>query len=150
MSNEHTQGDPIAENNEKTSERSEGRRTLRNQGNRSQGRAGQAKPASGEGTSDQRNGQNRRRRNTTRHKTVSVEHKRPQITPEDKMEKESFAKPRTRNASKTTGGTRRRAGVKKNPAAKLKIIPLGGLDAIGKNMTVFECGDDMLLVDAGL
>ncbi len=32
----------------------------------------------------------------------------------------------------------------------LKIIPLGGLDGIGKNMTVFECGDDMVLVDAGL
>ncbi|MBM6755844.1 ribonuclease J [Collinsella tanakaei] len=37
---------------------------------------------------------------------------------------------------------------KKSPA--LKIIPLGGLDGIGKNMTVFECGDDMVLVDAGL
>ena len=35
-------------------------------------------------------------------------------------------------------------------AEKLKIIPLGGLDGIGKNMTVFECGDDMVLVDAGL
>lgn len=31
-----------------------------------------------------------------------------------------------------------------------EIIPLGGLDGIGKNMTVFECGDDMVLVDAGL
>ena len=40
--------------------------------------------------------------------------------------------------------------MKRNPSATLKIIPLGGLDAIGKNMTVFECGDDMLLVDAGL
>lgn len=38
---------------------------------------------------------------------------------------------------------------KKN-AAPLKIIPLGGLDGIGKNMTVFECGSDMVLVDAGL
>ena len=34
--------------------------------------------------------------------------------------------------------------------APLRIIPLGGLDGIGKNMTVFECGDDMVLVDAGL
>jgi len=36
---------------------------------------------------------------------------------------------------------------KKTP---LRIIPLGGLDGIGKNMTVFEYGDDMILVDAGL
>lgn len=32
----------------------------------------------------------------------------------------------------------------------LKIIPLGGLDGIGKNMTVFEYGNDMVLLDAGL
>lgn len=35
-------------------------------------------------------------------------------------------------------------------SSPLKIIPLGGLDGIGKNMTLFECGDDMVLVDAGL
>ena len=32
----------------------------------------------------------------------------------------------------------------------LKIIPLGGLDGIGKNMTCFEYGNDMILIDAGL
>ena len=32
----------------------------------------------------------------------------------------------------------------------LRIIPLGGLDGIGKNMTVVEYGQDMILVDAGL
>lgn len=32
----------------------------------------------------------------------------------------------------------------------LKIVPLGGLDGIGKNMTVFEYGNDMVLLDAGL
>lgn len=32
----------------------------------------------------------------------------------------------------------------------LRVIPLGGLDEIGKNMTVFEYGDDMVVVDAGL
>jgi ribonuclease J len=40
------------------------------------------------------------------------------------------------------------APVSKGP--KLKIIPLGGLDGIGKNMTVFEYGNDMIVVDAGL
>ena len=33
---------------------------------------------------------------------------------------------------------------------KLKIIPLGGLLEIGKNMTVFEYGKDMIIVDCGL
>ena len=33
---------------------------------------------------------------------------------------------------------------------KLRIIPLGGLNEIGKNMTVFEYGRDMIVVDCGL
>ena len=33
---------------------------------------------------------------------------------------------------------------------KVKIIPLGGLDEIGKNMTAIEYGNDMILVDCGM
>ncbi len=33
---------------------------------------------------------------------------------------------------------------------KLKIIPLGGLDEIGKNLTVIEYGDEILVIDCGL
>ena len=32
----------------------------------------------------------------------------------------------------------------------MKIIPLGGLNEIGKNMTVLEYGDDMIVIDAGM
>ena len=35
-------------------------------------------------------------------------------------------------------------------AEKLKIIPLGGLDEIGKNITVFEYGRDMIVIDCGV
>ncbi len=41
-------------------------------------------------------------------------------------------------------------GVYKNLAEKLKIIPLGGLDEIGKNCTVLEYGKDMIVVDCGV
>ena len=34
--------------------------------------------------------------------------------------------------------------------SKLKIIPLGGLNEIGKNMTVFEYKDEIIVVDCGL
>ena len=33
---------------------------------------------------------------------------------------------------------------------KLRVIPLGGLGEIGKNMTVFEYGNNAIIVDAGL
>ena len=33
--------------------------------------------------------------------------------------------------------------------AKLRIIPLGGLGEVGKNMTAFEFGDDIVVVDCG-
>ena len=32
----------------------------------------------------------------------------------------------------------------------LRIIPLGGLGEVGKNMTVYELGDEIIVVDAGL
>ena len=38
----------------------------------------------------------------------------------------------------------------KGAQGKLRVISLGGLQEIGKNMTVFEYGDDIVVVDAGL
>jgi len=35
-------------------------------------------------------------------------------------------------------------------AEKLKIIPLGGLNEIGKNMTVYEYGGELIVVDCGI
>ena len=46
--------------------------------------------------------------------------------------------------------TTQQKSTQKKSGAPLKIIPLGGLDGIGKNMTAFECGPDMVLIDAGL
>ena len=53
-------------------------------------------------------------------------------------EKKAAAKPATRQYHRTS---------KKN---MLRIIPLGGLDEIGKNMTAFEIGGEIILVDCGM
>ena len=44
----------------------------------------------------------------------------------------------------------REGKVTKDRGEKLKIFPLGGLAEIGKNMTVFEYGDDIVVIDAGM
>ena len=54
------------------------------------------------------------------------------------------AKPK--NTRPRTQGRRKKDG--KKPL--VRIIPLGGLNEIGKNMTGYECGNDMFIVDCGL
>ena len=39
---------------------------------------------------------------------------------------------------------------KKSSKENLKIIPIGGIEEIGKNMTVFEYGDEIVIVDCGV
>ncbi len=43
-----------------------------------------------------------------------------------------------------------RKKTEKRDLPSVKIIPLGGIGEIGKNLTVFECGEDIIIVDAGL
>lgn len=44
----------------------------------------------------------------------------------------------------------RRKKEKKNYDKKLKIVPLGGLETIGMNITAFEYGDSIIVVDCGI
>ena len=36
------------------------------------------------------------------------------------------------------------------PEGKLRVMALGGLEEIGKNMTVLEWGDDIIVIDCGM
>ena len=38
----------------------------------------------------------------------------------------------------------------KNEKAKVKIIPLGGVNEIGKNLTAIEYKNDIVVIDCGL
>ena len=59
-----------------------------------------------------------------------------------------------RNVPKTTRAASKRSVVRKpkEPSRKtpVKIIPLGGLNEIGKNCTVIECSNDMFVIDCGM
>ena len=44
----------------------------------------------------------------------------------------------------------RQQNKKQNHNTKVKIIPLGGLEQIGMNMTAIECEDNIIVVDCGL
>lgn len=43
-----------------------------------------------------------------------------------------------------------RFGGKKSSREKLRIIPLGGQEEVGRNMTVFEYGQDIVILDMGI
>ena len=59
---------------------------------------------------------------------------------------------KTQNKKKSTQKVARGADltVKYDENAKLRIIPLGGLNEIGKNMTAIECGNDIIVIDCGI
>lgn len=45
---------------------------------------------------------------------------------------------------------RKRQSRTKSKDIKLKVIPIGGLNEIGKNMTLLECEDQILIIDCGM
>ncbi|MGI6591367.1 MAG: ribonuclease J [Eggerthellaceae bacterium] len=105
------------------------------------------------GSSDKQNakragGNGNKRRRTEYRRHVNLEHKRPELS-------RGAAAGNTSDLSASRGKSlidparRNFMSPEKDPKAVLKVIPLGGLDAIGKNMTVFECGNDIVLDDAG-
>lgn len=47
--------------------------------------------------------------------------------------------------------TIKKTNYKSNPnSSSLKIIPIGGLESIGKNMTLLEYGNDIIIIDCGM
>ena len=54
------------------------------------------------------------------------------------------------NTQRAPGRSTAKKGTARRNSAPLRIIPLGGLGEIGKNVTLYEYGNDMFLVDCGM
>lgn len=86
------------------------------------------------------NSQRRRKNYTTKTKQETVK----------QTNTENIKQTRSKtNTRKTKKGTAKQEDFRFKPS-NLKIIPLGGLHEIGKNITVFEYENDIIIVDCGL
>lgn len=88
---------------------------------------------------------------TQEKKTAKKQNSRPkqdaaEKTAQSSQKTEAAGEKKSRQRSGEAKGRRKKDG--KKPI--VRIIPLGGLNEIGKNMTVYECGNDMFIVDCGL
>ncbi len=71
----------------------------------------------------------------------------------ESTEKSSTKQTRKAQSSRANSTKKSRGAdltVRYDENAKLRIIPLGGLNEIGKNMTAIECGDDIIVIDCGI
>ena len=72
----------------------------------------------------------------------------PPETKKSQRKNEKTAKPETKKRQYSKSG--KNSKDKKKASVPVRVIPLGGLEEIGKNITLYECGDDMILVDCGM
>ena len=125
----------MIENNETLAEEKTGGRKRRKSG------AGTDTPA-------RRRAGTRAPRTQSRARKASAADKSAEKKAEKKPEKKSAPSRAAKTAAKAVAKAQSaRTGRGKN---KLKIIPLGGVGEIGKNMTVLEYGKDMIIIDCGL
>ena len=99
-----------------------------------------------ENKSDKRNNEKRRNYKRTYNRVEKKETKYNE-TEEHKKRESSDTRITKRNYSRRSSKSKLDFSFKKS---NLKIIALGGLDEIGKNITVFEYEDEIVLVDCGL
>jgi ribonuclease J len=92
------------------------------------------------------------------HGTNNKEH---EVSGERKKQKSStyqyskFGKGQNRNKSHFSGNKNQYNNQNENKIppleeGRIRIVPLGGVEEIGKNMTVVEIGDDIIVIDAGM
>ncbi len=89
----------------------------------------------------------RKQQQNTMQKQVQVQQQRPTQQRPAQQPQHHAPKPAVKPVKKLP------SGAKKPPSqilrGKLKIIPLGGLNEVGKNMMIFEYEEDIIIVDMG-
>ena len=110
---------------------------MKSENNMNSNSSGQKAPAAVNGT----------RKQTFRHKNYKYNPQLKKDNQKNSTEKpaKSSYKPQVRNQTRPAVKRSR-----KNNDSKLKIIPLGGLEQIGMNITAFEYEDSIVVVDCGL
>ena len=100
--------------------------------------------------------ENNIKKNVRTNKRTNSQVKRTNVKKVNKKEgeekKETLTQTRKRNTKLGAENKNKKRNIQKEifKASKLKIIPLGGLHEIGKNITVFEYENEMIVVDCGL
>lgn len=56
---------------------------------------------------------------------------------------------KVKNNARRDQGSRVAPKIERDINAKVRVISLGGLNEIGKNITVLECGEDIIVIDCG-
>ena len=72
------------------------------------------------------------------------------VTKTRKTASTQVTKTQPKQRTQTAQTTRTPKNKELRRSTPLKIIPLGGLNEIGKNMTVIECSNDIFVIDCGL
>ena len=136
------------ENKEGIREKSTTNTRMRNTRQRTVDRTGEKLKARSTEVRKERTTETRSTRNVrnTRNKKELTD---TRIKRENKIDRNSkFEKNNEEGKTEVKRGRRNNNNIFKQ--SKLKIIPLGGLHEVGKNITVFEYEDEMIVVDCGL
>ena len=93
-----------------------------------------------------RQGWKKPRANAKKTTNMTKKEKEPSaLAQEQKSKKAKVQKPKNAQSKNT-----KKKNVKKKPNPVVKIFSLGGLNEIGKNITVLECENDIIIVDCGI